>query len=425
MKITRNTLGKTGSTLLMVCFICFALAMMLATYLSMTSQENVHVKRSTGWNSALTLAEAGVEEACSQICKNTNAYLTDGWLINSNTFAYNKTRSLGDGYYSVDINGWMGGVAEVTSTGYGRWSGDSNYISRTVQIMVQTPTPYFPSGLIANNVDIHGNFSADSFDSRTNLYSNNGQYDKNKATDHALIASPGLGGYSLGGSSTVNGYVATGGGLVTDSGATSVGDFGWTKNSHGIQTGHYTNGYNSTFPPVIAPYGPGQAGVKKPTSGMIGTTTYDYVLSGGFYYASNLLATTSGGTLYVAKDSVLVTMGDVSLTQIVFNSANGAKLSLFLGYPSINFQAALVNGTPPQFWLYGLPSCLNMKITGGAFIGVIYAPGMYLDAEGGSSIQGAIVAATFHCQGGFNFHHDDATNGTDPKPFRILNWAEL
>lgn len=427
MKTRRIQSVQTGSTLIATLTTAGILGTILGTYLAMTSQENLKVKRSIGWNTALPMAEAGLEEACSQICKNTNAYISDGWGLNSNSFAYNKTRALGDGYYSVDINGWMGGVAAITSTGYGHWTGGSNYISRTVQLIVQTPTPYFPSGLIANTVDIQGNFNADSFDSRTNLYSTNGRYDSKKATDHALIASPGSSGYSLGGSSTVNGYVASGGGLVTGSGATTVGDFKWTQRSKGIQFGHCTNGFTANFPPVVAPYGPAQAGVKAPYSGMVGVTSYDYVLNGGFYYATNLLATKFGGTLFVAKDSVLVVTGDVSLASITFNPNSAAKLSLFLGFPSITFSADLVNGSAPQFWLYALPTCTYMKLTGSTFTGVIYAPGMYLDAEGnkGTSIEGAIVADRFHCQGGFQFHHDDASNGTEPKPFKILAWAEL
>jgi hypothetical protein len=425
MKTKQIISGQTASTLIVTLATAGILGAVLGTYLTVTSAENLKVKRSIGWNSALPLAEAGIEEACSQICKNTNSFISDNWTINSNTFAYNKTRFLGDGKYSVDINGWMGGVAAITSTGYGHWTGGTNYISRTVLVTVRTPTPYFPSGLIANTLDIQGNFNADSFDSRTNLYSTNGQYDQRKATDHALIASPSLSGYSLGGSSTVNGYVATGGGLVTMSGASTVGDFSWTKTQKGSQSGHCTNGFTANFPPVTAPYGPNQVGVKTATIGTNGAIAYDYVLGGGFYYASNLSGSTFGGTMYVAKDSVLVVTGAVSLTKITFNPTNTAKLSLFLGYPSITFNATLVNGSAPQFWVYGLPTCTSMTMSGGTFMGVIYAPGMFLDAQGGASIQGAIVAARFHCQGGFNFHHDDATDGTDPKPFQILSWAEL
>jgi len=426
MKIRRTLSSQAGSTLIVTLTTAGILGAILGTYLSITSQENLKVKRSVGWNAALPLAEAGLEEACSQICQNTNAYIADGWGANSNAVApYSKTRFIGDGYYTVYINGWMGGVAAITSTGYGHWTGGSNYISRTVQLTVQTPTPYFPSGLIANVIDIQGNFSADSFDSRTNLYSTNGQYDPKKATDHALIASPGSSGYSLGGSSTVNGYVASGGGLVTGSGATTAGDFAWTKKNKGFQSGHSTNGFVANFPGVIAPYGPTQAGVKTPTSSTNGPTKYDYVLNGGFYYSSNLLTTQFGGTLFVAKDSVLVVTGDVALTQITFNPTNAAKLSLFLGYPSISFQPTLVNGSTPQFWLYALPTCTSMTMSGNIFMGIIYAPGISLKAQGGASIQGAIVADSFHCQGGFNFHQDDASNGTEPKPFKILTWAEL
>jgi len=351
--------------------------------------------------------------------------MTDGWTFDNNTFAFNKKRVLGDGYYSVDINGWAGGVIAITSTGYGSWTG-SNYISRTIQITAQTPTPYFPSGLIANSINFGGTFSADSFDSRTNLYSTNGRYDPRKSTDHALIASQSLTGFALGGTANVAGYVTSAGGLVTSSGATSVGDFSWVRSkTKGIQNGHWTNNFTTTFPPVMAPYGAGTAGVRTPTVGTNAATAYDYMLGGGFYYASNLVNSQFGTTMYVARDSVLVVTGDVALTQITFNPTNAAKLSLFFGYPNITFQCALVNATTGQFWVYALPSCVYMKINGGDFMGVIYAPGMDLSAQGGATIQGAIVARSFQCTGHFEFHSDDAAGATEAKPFKILTWAEL
>ncbi len=418
MKIGRITLQESGTALLASLLIAGIFATILGLYLSMTTQENLVVKRSTGWNTAMPLAEAGIEEACSQVTVNTNNFLADGWTQNTNTLAYHKTRTLGDGYYSVDINGTIG-VATITSTGYGHWAGGSNYISRTVEITAELPTPYFPSGLIANTIDFHGNFNADSFDSRTNAYSTNGRYDKKKATDHALIASPNSAGYALGGSADIDGYVASDG-PVTWSGSTSVGDFSFTKNSKGIEAGHLTNNFTLTLTPVPAP--PTNS-VNTPNSGTNAGIAYDYILNkSGVYVATNLLATKYGGTMFVAKDAWLFVTGDVSITQITFT--NGAKLRLVLGYPNISFCPTLVNGSAPQFWVLGLPSCANMKITGGNFVGVIYAPNMYLDAEGNASIEGGVVAGTFHCQGGFDFHQDDAAGGQDPTPFRILSWAE-
>ena len=123
MKITPIISRETGFTLLATLLIAGLFASVLGAYLSMTSQESLTVKRSMGWNTAMPLAEAGIEEACSQVTVNTNFYGADGWTFNTNTWAFNKTRFLGDGYYSVDINGWAGGVIAITSTGHGAWTG--------------------------------------------------------------------------------------------------------------------------------------------------------------------------------------------------------------------------------------------------------------------------------------------------------------
>ena len=97
MKTRRNISRETGTTLIVTLATAGILGSVLATYLVMTSQENLKVKRSIGWNAALPMAEAGIEEACSHVTWNpTNFNWTaDGWSFNTNTFAYNKTRTLG------------------------------------------------------------------------------------------------------------------------------------------------------------------------------------------------------------------------------------------------------------------------------------------------------------------------------------------
>jgi hypothetical protein len=372
------------------------------------------------------MAEAGIEDACSHVSWNPTNFdwSADGWVFNTNSFSYNKTRSLGDGYYSVDINGWFGGIVSMTSKGYASWTG-SNYISRTVQVTAQTPTPIFPSGLIANNIDFGGTFNADSFDSRTNLYSTNGRYDKNKRTDHALVASrPGSTGFNVAGTVDIRGYVATGvGGLVTVSGSGIVGDLSY-NNKGTIQPGHQTNTFDTVYPPVAAPFGPTMPGVRTPTSGTNASgQSFTYVLNGGPYYIASLAA---GSTMFVAADTTLTVAGGTDIPIITFNT-NKAKLNLFFGGSSITFPngAISINNTPPQFWLFAMPTCTLLKWTGGSFIGVIYGPGMTLSAQGNAELQGAIVANTFTCQGTFDFHFDDATGASDAKPFKILTWAEL
>jgi hypothetical protein len=392
----------------------------LATYLVMTSQENLKVKRSIGWNTAMPMAEAGIEEACSQVNVNMTGYWNDGWTFNTTNFVYNKTRYLGDGYYSVDLNGWPGGLAFIKSTGYGAWTG-SNYISRTVQITARTPTPFYPNGLIANNIGFQGNFYADSFNST------NGPYSNSTKTDHALIASPpGSSGYSINGTANIYGYVACAVGAVINCGGSAVvGDFNY--NTKGvIEPGHITNTYAQVYPPVTMPYGPTTPGVRIATSGTNAGTAYNYVVNGGYYFAPDLAA--SGGTMYVSGTTMLLTTGAVNLASITFapNPTNPPQLNLVYGGPSLNnFTVSLLNGSAPQFWLYALPSCTSMKLNSGSdFVGVIYAPTVNLSAQGGS-ITGAILANSFNCQGNFSFHYDDATSGAVAKKFQILTWNEL
>src|SRR4029077_9560089 len=86
-----------------------------------------------------------------------------------------------------------------------------------------TPTPFYPNGLIANNIGFQGNFYADSFDSRL------GPYSRRTATDHALIASPpGSSGYTINGTANIYGYVACAVGAVINCGGSAVvGDFNY------------------------------------------------------------------------------------------------------------------------------------------------------------------------------------------------------
>src|SRR5882724_6948303 len=200
--------NRSGSALLVTVMIAGVLAAAIGTYLALTSQENYNVKRSMGWNAALPLAEAGVEEALSHVNRNTNAYGVDGWTFNTTNAAFTKGRFVRDGYYTVNIAGVPGGTIYVTSTGYGCWTG-SNYIARTVQVSAETPSPFFPIGIEATNITFGGTFGADSYDSSNPLYNTDGDYDPRKATALVTVATPGF-GFRMAGNSHIRGYVATG-----------------------------------------------------------------------------------------------------------------------------------------------------------------------------------------------------------------------
>lgn len=415
---------RSGSALLVTLLIAGLLAVAVGTYLAMTSQGSTNVKRSIGWNAALPLAEAGVEEALSHVMKNTNSYAFDGWALTNG--AYRKQRLLGDGYYSTKIAGSPGGTVSITSTGFGPWRA-SSYVARTVKVVAQTPSPFIPIGLEATNITFGGGLGADSFDSSSPLYSTGGMYDPAKATALVTIATPGL-GFSLAGNSHIRGYVATGpGGTVITGGSSFVGDE--TYSAGGIQAGHQTNNFTATFPPVPVP---DTDNAQTPTSGTVGGVTYTYVLTGPKYFITNLDSAAYGKSLYVASNNItLYVAGNIDLSKIVFSTnytglTNRPSLNLYVAAPSVTFTPAVVGGTPPQFWLYGLPSCTSMTLTAGTpFIGVIYAPQVNLRAQGHSAVCGAIVAATFGCFGTFDFHYDASTKNIEAKEFKILSWAEL
>ena len=415
MKLSLHKSQEEASALIIVMMLAGIVVAALGTYLALASNENQTVIRSLGWNSALPLAEAGVEEALSQINANQYNYANDGWTQNGTN--YSKSRAFGNDSYSVTLSGSPGSLVTITSHGASQWL-DGNYISRDVQVIVRTLAFYSFPGIVARVLALGGNFGADSYDSSDPNYSTGGAYDPAKASDKAFVATTGS-GFNISGSSHILGSVASGSGLVTRSGAAIVGDKNWGQKS--IQAGHSTNGFTMTLPDVSAPF----TSAASPTNGSVGGTNYNFELDGGNYMTSDLDAGGSSATMIVRSDSVLYVTGNVNLSQIVFES--GAKLQLYLAGPSITFAPTLVGATAPQFYIFGLPTCTGMTLTGGtAFTGVIYAPECDLKATGSASLAGAMIAKSFTCNGTFDFHYDLAVGKTNYiSPVSILAWNEL
>jgi hypothetical protein len=389
----------------------------LGTYLALTSRENKAVMRSLCWNSALPLAEAGIEEALSHLSKNYWNYAADGWTPTGGS-NYFKQRVLGDSYVDVTLSGTPGSLVTIRATGYAHWM-DTNYISRDLVVTAQTISSMTYPGAVATNISIGGNFTADSYDSADPLHSNNGAYDPAKRTALAFIATPSV-GFTVSGSSHIYGYVASGpGGSVSAKGAAIVGDENYyTKGS--IQSGHVTNNFVTAIPDVQVPFTSANA----PTKGDVDGTTYDYVLDGGKFMASQLSAGKSSAKMVVTSDSILYVTGAIDLSKIVFQ--NGAKLDLYLGGSDITFAPVLEGPASTQFRVLGLPTCTDMSITAGtAFVGIIYAPECDVKAAGHASISGAITSRGLKCTGSFDFHYDVAAGkSVILTPVKIISWAE-
>ena len=411
MKIQRSREG--GNTLLVVLLIMALIVTALGSYLNLTSTEHKTVHRSLSWNTALPLAEAGVEEALAHLNQNKTNFEADGWTTN-----YFKHRSLGKGYFDVHFDGSPGGLVTIYSTGAVQWI-DGTYIRRRVKVLGLAAKDFKFPGLVANTIDFGGTFAADSFDSTSPSDSVNGSYSKAKRGDKALVATPNR-LFDLGGNAKVLGSIAAGpGGNYTSGGNSSVGDMNW--NGKGVQSGHFSNNFTVTFPSVVAPFDNGEV----PESGNVGGTDYTYVLEGGAYMAADLSSSLYGATMFVKDYSVIYVTGDtINLSKIVF--APGARLDFYVSAPSISFAPVIVGATAPMFTIFALPSCTSLSLNNGTYIkGLIYAPDTVLSANGHAAIEGAIACKTFDCNGTFDFHYDLSFN--KPKvlpPIRIMNWAE-
>jgi hypothetical protein len=428
MKIRTHHAPQAGNGFLITMIVTSMFCLIsLGSYLSMSSAENAVVMRSLAWNAALPLAEAGVEEALSHVAKNTASYAVDNWTFNDTNYS-RPSRTLGSGYYSVYIAGSPGALVTINSTGRALWK-NTNYASRTVQVLVQTGSTIPRTvGMVAKNgITFKGELGVDSYNSTNALNSTNGKYDPAKAGDQATVETP-L-GFSLGGNSHVYGYVACGsGGSITAGGNAKVGDSAWVDGKNkGIQPGHWTNNFNAAIPDVVAPFTSAAA----PTSGTVSNTSYNYVLNGGNYMATNLTAGGGNTSMIVTAPSVLVVTGNVSLASVVF--APGASLDLYIATPSISFCPTIAGMTssqavtPIQFRVWGLPSCTSMDMTAGnSFTGMIYAPEADLRARGHAAFYGSFTADTFDCNGTFDFHYDQATASYTPSgtSFQIMSWAE-
>ncbi len=411
MKIQRSQ--EEGNTLLVVLMITGLIVTALGSYLNLASTEHKTVHRSRCWNASLPLAEAAVEEALAHLNKNRTNFAADGWTTN-----HFKHRSLGRDYFDVHFDGSPGGLVTIYSTGAVQWL-DGKYITRRVRVLGLAAKDFKFPGLVANTIDFGGTFAADSYDSSSPTDSDNGSYNKTKRGDQSLVATPNV-IFDLGGNAKVLGSIAAGpGGKYTSSGSSTVGDMNW--NGKGVQPGHFTNNFTTTFPPVEAPFDSGEI----PVAGDYLGTTYTYVLDGGAYMATDLSSSLYGATMLVKDYSVLFVTGNtINLSKIVF--APGARLDFYVSAPSISFAPVIVGATAPMFTIFALPSCTSLSLNNGTYIkGLIYAPDTVLSANGHAAIEGAIACKTFHCNGTFDFHYDLSFN--KPRvlpPVRILTWAE-
>jgi hypothetical protein len=275
--------NERGAVLPMALFTCLVIGITMAAYLDLASSQHRAVVRSAAWNSAIPVAESGLEEALTHLHLNRTNLSANNWqtagsgLTLSNGVAlgglqYYQQRNLGDNRYLVAISGAIAPV--ITSQAYVKAPLTGAEIVRTIQVSTAGGA-LFARGMVAKgNIEWTGNILSDSFDSQDPTGSTGGRYDLAKRRDSGSVGS-------------VEGTFAMGGGIIYGSanigptgtfslGGGVVGDSAWIGGGNsGIQAGHFSDDLNLSFPDVVAPF----TSAVIPPGGFVTNTTYSTNLS--------------------------------------------------------------------------------------------------------------------------------------------------
>jgi hypothetical protein len=293
----RSRRGEKGNVLLLTIVVTGLIGFLLATYLTLVTNQNQATVRSQCWNSAMPVVEAGIEEALQHLNKNgaTNGSLaTDGWSGGGTTYTVN--RALANAYYSVTIREYHPGTTTnrpiVESKGYvvmplvlasaqgalvataGGGQSTLSYLGRGVRVATSQDF-IFSKGMVAkDSIDMNGNnIRTDSFDSTDPLASSNGMYYAAWARDNGDVAvNSSLTNSLTAGNADIWGHVSVGpAGTISVGSQGSIGSSDWHINGNrGVQGGWSKNDMNVSFPDVTVPW---TGGAFTPSGGWITNAT--------------------------------------------------------------------------------------------------------------------------------------------------------
>jgi hypothetical protein len=430
MKI-RTGNSSAGSLLIATLIVSMLVGVVLTAYLALISQQQTFTQRSQVWNHCISMCEAGVEEAMAHLNHSTvsNKFDIHGWRFEKG--AYRKERDLNYGTCFIAIDTNLPPI--ITVAGGLRAPLHTAYITRTVAVQTKY-NQQFPNAILAKGgINMNGSARIDSFNSTNDMENTNGQYDPDKATDHASVAtiSQTPGDVNIG-NVDLYGSIATGpGGTVQVGPNGSVGSEEYVDsgaNGGSVESGHSTDDVNVYIEPAKLPEGWGEPA--PPASGDVGGTKYSYVLRDGDYQIGGDLRLGSKDVMIVVGKARLYVTGSTSFSgQGHIEIASGGSVEFYSGGNMDMTGGAIQNspGYAKNFSIIGLEGCTEIKHSGnGTFVGTIYAPTANITMTGNSTLIGAVVANSIKVRGNMEFHYDEALR-TDPKRgrFFISWWKEL
>ncbi len=425
--------GIDGSILLMTLIIMGILCLAIGSYLYLLRTTNNWVERSQAWNTALALAEAGIEEGMAQInsgfgTNNMGSANGNNWTGPAGGIYGPKAVTMpGGGTYSatIDLSGALSSMPVITVTGETNPAASSTPVSRTVRVYTVATAAFSGAMVAMNDVSFKGNYIAiDSFDSSIGMYDVN----TNRHANGDVASMFGVVNVQ---NADVKGHLWTGPTGTYSVGANgSVGDLNWA--GPGLEPGWYFNDFNMDVSDVTPPYDPGAYGA--PYSFQTNNNTF-YVL-GSSKYAMSSLTLNAGDQVVVIGNATLYVTGNVTMNSSgnnasQINIARGASLKIYVAGTSAVFQQVNTSGNASTFQYFGLPSNTSLTWQGNsAYVGSVYAPEALFSLGGGGNnnydYQGACVVNSVVMNGHFNFHYDENLKRIGPvSGFTVSRWQEL
>ena len=455
--------GRRANTYLIVLIVALITGIVLAAYLSMVSCQNSLSMRSQSWNRAITVSEAGIEEALSHLKKNGSVggnLLVDGWWNMSGT--YYKQAYLDDCMYEVEITqdpikpiitstgyvplqhnyAQLGGLGQYLASIF--WSGGStsNYIFRTVRITTSCDGSFTKGIVVLKYLDLAGNgVRIDSYDSTDPLHSTNGMYYGPTCKDNGDVSTlTGITNYNnvSAGNANIYGHISTGPGGRYDIGPNgAIGSLAWqAAGNSGLQPGWFRDDFNMNYPPVAVPFSGGFTA----SAGTVNGTYYAIALGNGNYVSTSKQRFTGNDALIVTGKAIWwckagldfaghgsITIVSNAMLQLYIGNTNGSTVSCSIA------GNGLINNTgfATNCMLFGLPTCNSISWSGNAtFVGCCYAPGADMTLGGGGSnpydFCGSSTSASISMNGHFNYHYDEALGKAGwMRGFIITSWNEI
>lgn len=410
----------------------------LASYLKLVSNQNTAAMRSLSWNSAIPIAEAGVEEALTQInYGGTNLSANNNWQWKAGKYIWRERWLEGSRFLfraGIYVEGTNTPVIAVE--GFTRRPGSTNMVSRTVRVRTK-PQYLFANAMVAQEkIELKGNdILVDSFDSSDPNYSTNGQYDSTKRKDNGTVATNSTNQNAfVSGNAKIWGKVATGPGAGISLGPNgSIGDSSWVSGGNkGIQSGHYSDDASVSLFDVPEPFSTASA----PSSATVNGTNYDFVIGNGNWMLSG--STQFKGKVLVTGDATLYVTSAVQFSGGDFIQIQpGARLKLYVSCASATLGGQGIQnltGNAASFIYYGLPSNTSISYSGnGTMLGAIYAPNAAFTMGGGGGganqdfdLTGACITKSITMNGHFSCHFDEQLARSGPiKSFTVVAWDEL